>query len=56
MESLLIVLGFAYYGFGIIFLIYEARHAASERRTKKKLAESLDKLDKFLDNSKFLDK
>ena len=56
MEILHTVLWLAYYGFGIIFLVYKAVHAVEERKTEKKLADSLDKLDKFLDNSKLLDK
>ncbi len=44
-----------FYGFGIIFKIYEAIHIAEQRNQEKKLAETLDKLDKFFIGTKSLD-
>lgn len=44
-----------FYGFQICFLAYKVIHEIHLRRQEKKLAECLDKLDKFL-NTKVLDK
>lgn len=44
-----------FYGFGIILKVFEAIHIAKQRRQEKKLAETLDKLDKFIDKTRFLD-
>ena len=44
-----------FYGVAIIFKVYEAIHFARQLSQEKKLAEALDKLDKFIDKSKLID-
>ncbi len=43
-----------FYGFAVLFKAYEVIHAIHQRRQEKKLAESIDKLDKFFKDSKSL--